>query len=103
MAKLVNLDKLPLFAADVDADAFVRIRDVQRALRQAELETGEVAEVVHAHWIPCGMDKRGRGGIWVCSACGWGEPYKKGFCPNCGAKMDAKMNTETEVDHEKTV
>lgn len=39
MARLVNLDKLPLFAADVDADAFVRIRDVRRALRQAELET----------------------------------------------------------------
>ena len=39
MARLVNLDKLPLFAADADENAFVRIRDVQQALRQAELET----------------------------------------------------------------
>ena len=106
MPKYIDLDKLPLVAIDVDTRnkvAYVDIREVQQALRQAEAETGEVAPVVHAAWYPIGMDKRGRGGIWVCSACDSCEPYKKDFCPNCGAKMDAKRNMETEVGHEKTV
>lgn len=97
MGRYVDLEKLPLVAIDVDTingTAFVDLREVQKALRQAEAETGEVAEVVHAHWIPRGMDKRGRGGIWVCSACGGADPYKKIYCPNCGAKIDWEWEDE---------
>lgn len=51
MGRYVDLDKLPLVAINVDTingTAFVDLREVQQALRQAEAETGEVAEV---KWI----------------------------------------------------
>lgn len=97
MPRYVDLDKLPLVNIDVDTinrTAYVDIREVQQALRQAEAETGEVETVVHGYWILRGADKRGRGGVWVCSACGGCEPHKKMRCPYCGAKMDWETNTE---------
>ncbi len=51
MGRYIDLDKLPLVAIDVDTingSAFVDLREVQQALRQAAAETGEVAEV---KWI----------------------------------------------------
>lgn len=98
MGRYVDLDKLPLVAIDVDTinhTAYVDIREVRQALRQAEAQTGEVAPVVHGFWILRGADKRGRGGVWVCSACGGCEPYKKIYCPNCGAKIDRKWMDKT--------
>lgn len=101
MPRYVDLDKLPLVSIDVDTinhTAYVDIREVQLALRQAEAQTGEVEPVVHARWIPI-ADGAGA----ECENCG--EYYDstgacdlmKGFrlfakfyryCPNCGAKMD---------------
>ena len=100
MPRYVDLDKLPLVNIDVDTinrTAYVDIREVQQALRQAEAQTGEVAPVVHAKWIP--ID----GGAGAeCSHCGeyydstgacdlmdgfrlFAKSYK--HCPNCGADM----------------
>ena len=97
MPRYVDLDKLPLVNIDVDTinrTAYVDIREVQQALRQAEAQTGEVEPVVHGYWILHGADKQGRGGVWVCSACGGCEPCKKVRCPNCGAKMDGEARDE---------
>ncbi len=101
MPRYVDLDKLPLVNIDVYTDnrtSYVDIREVQQALRQAEAQTGEVAPVVHARWIPI-ADGAGA----ECENCG--EYYDStGACdlmegfrlfaksykhrPNCGAKMD---------------
>lgn len=97
MPRYVDLDKLPLVNIDVDTinrTAYVDIREVQQALRQAEAQTGEVEPVVHGYWILRGADKQGRGGVWVCSACGGCEQYKKIRCPYCGAKMDGEAQNE---------
>lgn len=80
MPRYVDLDKLPrvgLWRDPEDHGAMVELRDVIQALRQAEAQTGEVEPVVHGFWILRGADKRGRGGVWVCSACGGCEPCKK--------------------------
>lgn len=98
MPRYVDLDKLPrvgLWRDPEDHGTMVELRDVIQALRQAEAQTGEVEPVVHGYWILRGADKRGRGGIWMCSACGGCEPCKKNRCPNCAAKMDGETNTET--------
>ena len=42
---------------------------------------------VRGKWKLYGVDKRGRGGIFVCLACEKSFPYKTDFCPNCGAWM----------------
>lgn len=97
MPRYVDLDKLPrvgLWRDPEDHGAMVELRDVIQALRQAEAQTGEVEPVVHGYWILRGADKRGRGGVWVCSACGGCEPCKKNRCPNCAAKMDGGARDE---------
>lgn len=97
MPRYVDLDKLPrvgLWRDPEDHGAMVELRDVIQALRQAEAETGEVEPVVHGYWILRGADKQGRGGVWVCSACGGCEPCKKNRCPNCAAKMDKEAQNE---------
>lgn len=97
MPRYVDLDKLAFMSIDVvtvNRTSYVDIREVQQALRQAEAQTGEVEPVVHGFWILRGADKRGRGGVWVCSACGGCEPCKKNRCPYCGAKMDGEAQNE---------
>lgn len=105
MPRYVDLDKLPrvgLWRDPEDHGAMVELRDVIKALRQAEAQTGEVAPVVHARWIPIA------GGAGAeCENCG--EYYDstgacdlmEGFrlfakfyrhCPNCGAKMDGEID-----------
>lgn len=75
-------------------DKYADILEVQQALRQAEAQTGEVEPVVHGYWILRGADKRGHGGMWMCSACGEYEQYKKIRCPYCAAKMDGEAPNE---------
>lgn len=99
MPRYVDLDKLPQLEAwgcccEGEDYAFVPVADVIQALRQAEAQTGEVEPVVHGYWILRGADRRGRGGIWMCSACGEYEKYKKIRCPYCGAKMDGEAPNE---------
>lgn len=50
---------------------------------------------VHGRWELFGADKRGRGGVFNCTACNRCRPTKSDYCPNCGAKMDLK-----ELEHE---
>lgn len=52
------------------------------------------APVVHGKWKMVGADKRGRGGIFVCSACDKCSAFTCDYCPNCGAKMDGEGKTE---------
>lgn len=59
------------------------------------IPTIDAVEVVHERWLLFGADKRGRGGIFQCTACSRCRPHKSDYCPNCGARMDAK-----EEDHE---
>ena len=95
MPRYVDLDKLPLVNIDVDTingGAFVDLREVQQALRQAEAQTGEVAPVVHGEWIDT-VDVDGT--RWqYCSRCNhtrFGRT-KINYCPHCGAKMDGKVD-----------
>ena len=95
MPRYVDLDKLPLVNIDVDTingGAFVDLREVQQALRQAEAQTGEVAPVVHGEWIDT-VDVDGT--RWqYCSRCDhtrFGRA-KINYCPHCGAKMDVSRN-----------
>ena len=52
--------------------------------------TIDAVPVVHGQWELYGADKRGRGGLFLCTACSRCRPTKSEYCPNCGAKMDAK-------------
>ena len=109
MPRYVDLSKMPQleawgFCCEEENYAFVPVADVIQALRQAEAQTGEVAPVVHAKWIPI-ADRAGA----ECENCG--EYYDstgacdlmEGFrlfakfhkhCPNCGAKMDGEVQNE---------
>lgn len=48
-----------------------------------------VEAVAHGNWKQVGANKRGYGGVFLCSVCDNTYPYKTSYCPNCGAKMDA--------------
>ena len=50
--------------------------------------TVDAAPVRHGQWRLYGVDKRGRGGVWMCTGCKGSFPYKSRYFPNCGAKMD---------------
>ena len=56
----------------------------------AGIPAADVAPVRHGTWLLIGADKRGRGGIFECSACNGCSPHKDPYCPKCGAKMDGK-------------
>ena len=119
MPRYVDLDKLPrvgLWRDPEDHGAMVELRDVIQALRQAEAQTGEVAPVVHGHWV---YKRRRSGGFRIrtgllknwervkvlideredtmepfCSVCGTHNDSTNGlnmrYCPCCGAKMDGE-------------
>lgn len=46
----------------------------------------DVAEVVHAKWIP--FHSEAAGDIQYCSACDIGFDARMDYCPHCGARMD---------------
>ena len=57
----------------------------------AEAPTIDAVEVVHGKWESCWEDWRHQLEGNKCSVCGFeyfGNLFK--YCPNCGAKMDAK-------------
>lgn len=107
MPRYVDLDKLPLVNIDVDTinhTAYVDIREVQQALRQAEAQTGEVETVVHGHWVltECGdaMCSRCRESYEICDEQEHARAMMQYFaqewrwCPHCGAKMDGETQNE---------
>ena len=53
----------------------------------------DAVPVVHGRWELYGADKRGRGGVFLCTACSRCRPTKSEYCPNCGAKMYGGDNT----------
>lgn len=57
----------------------------------------DVAPVKHGQWRLYGADKRGRGGVWMCTGCKGLYPYKNRYCPNCGAKMDEDEHIVNKV------
>lgn len=96
MPRYVDLDKLPLVNIDVDtinSTAYVDIREVQQALRQAEAHTGEVAPVVHGHWMSWEemfpeQTPRKKNNLGVfCSECNSHNDTRRNYCPECGADM----------------
>lgn len=52
-----------------------------------EAPAANVVEQKIGTWKKIGADKRGRGAIFICSACDKCNPVITAFCPNCGAKM----------------
>lgn len=59
----------------------------QRAILDAP--AADVAEVVHAKWIP--FHSEAAGDIQYCSACDIGFDARMDYCPHCGARMDGWM------------
>lgn len=58
------------------------------------IPAADAVPVVHGKWKMVGADKRGRGGIFVCSACDKCSAFTCDYCPNCGAKMDEEGDAE---------
>lgn len=54
-----------------------------------EMPAANVAEVVHAKWIP--FHSEAAGDIQYCSACDIGFDARMGYFPHCGARMDGWM------------
>lgn len=54
-----------------------------------EMPAADVAEVVHAKWIP--FHSEATGDIQYCSACDIGFDARMDYCPHCGARMDGWM------------
>ena len=69
-------------------DKLATMADAKREI--ADMPAADVAPVRHGTWLLIGADKRGRGGIFECSACNGCSPHKDPYCPKCGAKMDGK-------------
>ena len=81
---------------------YIRREDAQKALFAPEmcyapvqvkiireLPAADVAEVVHAKWIP--FHSEAAGDIQYCSACDIGFDARMDYCPHCGARMDGWM------------
>ena len=102
MPRYVDLDKLPLVNIDVDTinnTAYVDIREVQKALRQAEAQTGEAEPVVHGYWIQIDDGVSAKCGICGACACDLDEGFEEfaksyRYCPRCGAKMGGEARDE---------
>lgn len=63
--------------------------------------TEDVQPVVHAHWIPQYVSKRGLSDFFTCSECDKScftyhkvKMCSNNFCPNCGARMDGDDNAK---------
>ncbi len=52
----------------------------------SDMPAADVAEVVHAKWIP--FHSEAAGDIQYCSACDIGFDARMDYCPHCGARMD---------------
>ena len=125
MQRYVDFSKMPQLEAwgcccKGENYAFVPVADVIQALRQAEAQTGEVAPVVHGHWV---YKRRRSGGFRIrkgllknwervkvlideredtmepfCSVCGTHNDSTNDknmrYCPCCGAKMDGEEQNE---------
>ena len=89
------------YAVDAVADVYYNTPDINLSCEKFEeailkIQTADVAPVVHGRWI----SKNPHGYEWtfVCSNCGYVDGYpfndRSNYCPNCGAKMDEKEDTQ---------
>ena len=69
-------------------------QDIYNAIEEAP--TIEAKSVVHGRWIS--KNPHGYEWIFVCSNCDYVDGYpfndRSNYCPNCGAKMDEKEDTQ---------
>ncbi len=59
----------------------------------------DVVKVRHGVWILSNTNPYGDPNIFnrtqkICSCCGWMNACRYAYCPNCGAKMDGKGESE---------
>lgn len=87
------LDKALTIAAANDSDKHRRTW-VKAIGVLHDFSAAAVAPVRHGQWRLYGVDKRGRGGVWMCTGCKGSYPYKSRYCPHCGAKMDGGDDDE---------
>ena len=69
------------------AERSIDVKDVEA------LKPADVVQVVHAYWIPQKVNYGFKEVLMRCSVCGYLVSRLTGnanFCPNCGAKMDAR-------------
>ena len=78
-----------------DSGVWVRYRDVEKLIRSAP--TADVEEVRHGEWEMIPPPKVYQDGAYVrfrCSECGTEYESSGRYCPNCGARMDGKEQTD---------
>lgn len=68
----------------IGTDAYFQIKSILLGTK-----TADVAPVRHGRWIDSSNG-------WMCSECKQDNTYDKPWCPNCGAKMDAKEDEDAE-------
>ena len=66
-----------------------QLEEVMELIQKAPVITS--GQPMEATWREIGADKRGRGGIFRCTACDGCHPHTSKHCPNCGAKMAGVM------------
>ena len=89
MSDYISRDELlELYSSDPECDkcsvSFPVVR--QNIL---DMPAADVAPVRHGRWIDSSNG-------WMCSECKQDNTYDKPWCPNCGAKMDAKEDEDAE-------
>ena len=89
------------YAVDAVADVYYNTPDINLSCEKFEeailkIQAADVAPVVHGRWIS--KNPHGYEWIFVCSNCGYVDGYpfndRHNYCPNCGAKMDEKEDTQ---------
>ena len=65
--------------------------DALDAIVENAIVTG-VAPVVHGEWLCAETDDEQ---FFLCSVCNNKEYWESNYCPECGAKMDAKQEEST--------
>ena len=80
------------FLNDIAGSENKMLFEIIEAIKSAP--TADVAEVRHGEWInerEHSVLISGKTIEWDskrCSECGYKQPHKTNYCPNCGAKMD---------------
>ena len=95
--RLIDAEKISIEDIPMDMGGLVFIEDI--LLKIEELPTVDAVPVVHGHWV-------GEYEEIMCSSCrrffseyvnpteDWSLIGKPLYCPNCGAKMDGKVEED---------
>ena len=93
------LEILMRYCPDDDGSCTKADVDPREMLDEIEnLPAVDAKPVAHAKWHLCRMNvPKGHGQMysaWRCSACHKHERKRSDYCPNCGAKMEAKHEAD---------